>query len=201
MLGNTPWPVKQLLLLLVLLASFLLLGAKRSSSDSSYYGISVGDMIDEFDKISSISVSQEDDVIDQFHESVRKIIRLYSRALSKSLWCKRKLLLRFLLISRGLGESQQTELIKEWAVASLNTMKDRVEHAHKLLKTTIAERWRYGRKDGSRRNRFASGKHANHREELKEEGARATRFRQLRSRGDIIGGDIIKGDIRDFRSR
>lgn len=179
-------------LLAALFASFSLLAAKGggSSSSCSHYGLSTSDLVDEFDRISSVSVSQEDDVIDKFHTTVREIIRLYSRSLGQSLRRKRKLLLKYLLTPRGLGESQQMDLIKEWAVASLSTVKDRAEHAHKRLKASITERWQYGRKERWRRNRFISGQRPNNKEEVKEEGGRIGRLRHLRDdRGDI--GDIF----------
>lgn len=169
------------------LASLTLVATKRSISSSSFsdHELSTG-LIDEYDKISSVSVSQEDDVIDKFHMAVQEVMSLYSRSLSQSLRRKRKLLLKYLLTPRGLGESQQIDLIKEWAVANLATVKDRAEHAHKRLKAAITERWQYGRKEGWKRNRFVSGQRPNHKEEGKEGSGRVGRLRHLRDdRGEI----------------
>lgn len=179
--------MRKLGLITASLASLALVTSKRSgsSSSSSDRGLSTG-LIDEYDKISSVSVSREDDIIDKFQMAVEEIMSLYSRSLSRSLRRKRKLLLKYLLTPRGLGENEQVFLIKEWAVANLATVKDRAEHAHKRLKATITERWQYGRKEGWKRNRFFSGQRPNNKEEGKEEGGRVGRLRHLRDdRGEI----------------
>lgn len=157
---------------------------KRSSSSLST-GTDISDHIDVIDKIPSVSSHEEKDVVIKFHDTIEELLDLYTESLITSLKRKDQKLRKFLLIERGVGEADMLELAKEWATASWMSAKDRIEFTHKRVRAAIVERWRYGRREGWRRNPFVSGQRPNHKEEDRRENNRAVgRLHHLRDDRD-----------------
>jgi hypothetical protein len=107
--------------------------------------------------MTSITSSQEDEIVDNFREAFLSILTTHNKSLRNSLCKKNRMLQKLLMARRGLGEQGQLEAVEEWAKAGILAVKLRMSDVYKELRAVVQERWRYGRRQvGKRRNPFSS---------------------------------------------
>ena len=148
---------------------------RESALDASLDDLDVSDHLDVLDKLSSISTSREEEVVDKFNKEVSDFLKVYEKSILDSLRLKNRILLSYLQ-KRGVGEADQIRLIKDWAASGLEAIKDRADYGHRRLRGAVAERWRFGRGEAWRRSPFYDGQRSAEMEDKKHRRLRASRL-------------------------